>query len=71
MYLSDVFTIPADLAGVPAISVPCGTDGKGLPVGLQITGKVLDEQTVLRVANAFERDLGSAFVPSLVARLRE
>jgi aspartyl-tRNA(Asn)/glutamyl-tRNA(Gln) amidotransferase subunit A len=71
MYLSDVFTIPADLAGVPAISVPCGTDGKGLPVGLQITGKVLDESTVLRVANAFERDLGSAFVPPLIARLRE
>jgi aspartyl-tRNA(Asn)/glutamyl-tRNA(Gln) amidotransferase subunit A len=71
MYLSDVFTIPADLAGVPAISVPCGADGKGLPVGLQITGKVLDESTVLRVANAFERDLGSAFVPPLVARLRE
>src|SRR5213078_3779912 len=43
MYLSDVFTIPADLAGVPAISVPCGTDRSGLPIGLQFTGKVLDE----------------------------
>src|SRR5207248_10921928 len=52
MYLSDIFTIPADLAGVPAVSVPCGTDGNGLPVGLQITGKVLDEATVLRVAHA-------------------
>ena len=69
MYLSDVFTIPADLAGVPAISVPCGTDDKGLPVGLQITGKVLDEPTVLRMANAFEHDLGRAFVPPLVAEL--
>ena len=56
MYLSDIFTIPADLAGVPAISVPCGTDDAGLPVGLQLTGKVLDEATVLRVAHAFERD---------------
>ena len=69
MYLSDVFTIPADLAGVPAISVPCGTDDDGLPVGLQFTGKVLDETTVLRVAHAFEQDLGQSFVPPLVARL--
>jgi aspartyl-tRNA(Asn)/glutamyl-tRNA(Gln) amidotransferase subunit A len=69
MYLSDIFTIPADLAGVPAISVPCGTDDKGLPVGLQLTGKVLDEPTVLRAAHAFERDLGRAFVPPLVAGL--
>jgi len=69
MYLSDVFTIPADLAGVPAISVPCGTADGGLPVGLQFTGKVLDETTVLRVAHAFEQDLGQSFVPPLVARL--
>jgi aspartyl-tRNA(Asn)/glutamyl-tRNA(Gln) amidotransferase subunit A len=69
MYLSDIFTIPADLAGVPAISVPCGTDDQGLPVGLQLTGKVLDEATVLRVAHAFEQDLGRAFVPPLVAEL--
>ena len=71
MYLSDIFTIPADLAGVPAVSVPCGTDGNGLPVGLQITGKVLDEATVLRVAHAFEQDLGERFVPPLVANLRQ
>ena len=69
MYLSDVFTIPADLAGVPAISVPCGVDGNGLPVGLQFTGKILDEPTVLRVADAFERDLGESFVPPLVRDL--
>ena len=69
MYLSDIFTIPADLAGVPAISVPCGTDDAGLPVGLQLTGKVLDEATILRAANAFEQDLGRAFVPPLVAGL--
>src|SRR5204862_4150457 len=56
MYLSDIFTIPANLAGVPAISVPCGTDEEGLPIGLQLTGKVLDEATVLRSAQAFEHD---------------
>jgi aspartyl-tRNA(Asn)/glutamyl-tRNA(Gln) amidotransferase subunit A len=57
-YLEDVFTIPVNLAGLPGISVPCGTvevDGKALPVGLQIVGKALDEATVLRVAHAFEQ----------------
>ena len=66
MYLSDVFTIPADLAGVPSISVPCGTDGNGLPIGLQFTGKVLDEPTILRAAQAFEHDLGWAAAPALL-----
>lgn len=57
-YLEDVFTIPVNLAGLPGISIPCGTaqvDGKALPVGLQIVGKPLDEATVLRVAHAFEQ----------------
>jgi aspartyl-tRNA(Asn)/glutamyl-tRNA(Gln) amidotransferase subunit A len=57
-YLEDVFTIPVNLAGLPGISVPCGTvevEGKALPVGLQIVGKALDEATVLRVAHAFEQ----------------
>ncbi|MBI4260201.1 MAG: Asp-tRNA(Asn)/Glu-tRNA(Gln) amidotransferase subunit GatA [Actinobacteria bacterium] len=66
MYLSDVFTIPANLAGVPAISVPCGVDERGLPVGLQLTGKVLDEATVLRAAHAFEQDLGWTTRPPLL-----
>jgi aspartyl-tRNA(Asn)/glutamyl-tRNA(Gln) amidotransferase subunit A len=68
MYLSDIFTIPADLAGVPSISIPCGTDRAGLPIGLQFTGKVLDEPTILRVAHAFEHDLGWAASPSLLLR---
>jgi aspartyl-tRNA(Asn)/glutamyl-tRNA(Gln) amidotransferase subunit A len=67
MYLSDIFTIPADLAGVPAISVPCGVDETGLPVGVQFTGKALDEATVLRAAYAFEQDLGWAERPPLPA----
>ncbi|MGH2739063.1 MAG: Asp-tRNA(Asn)/Glu-tRNA(Gln) amidotransferase subunit GatA [Actinomycetota bacterium] len=66
MYLADIFTIPADLAGIPGISVPCGLDENGLPVGLQLMGKALDESTVLRAAYAFEQDLGFAEVPPLV-----
>jgi aspartyl-tRNA(Asn)/glutamyl-tRNA(Gln) amidotransferase subunit A len=55
MYLSDVFTIPVNLAGIPAISVPCGYSSTGLPIGLQIIGKPFDEETVLRLAYAFEQ----------------
>jgi aspartyl-tRNA(Asn)/glutamyl-tRNA(Gln) amidotransferase subunit A len=54
MYLNDLFTIPTSLAGLPGISVPAGLVG-GLPVGLQIIGKALDEATVLRTAHAFEQ----------------
>ena len=57
MYLNDVFTIPANLAGVPAISVPCGLDEAGLPVGLQLTAPVLGEPTLLRAAHALEARL--------------
>lgn len=55
MYLSDIFTININLAGVPAISVPCGFDVKKLPVGLQIIGNYMDEQTILNIAYAFEQ----------------
>ncbi|QWR76788.1 Asp-tRNA(Asn)/Glu-tRNA(Gln) amidotransferase subunit GatA [Candidatus Magnetomonas plexicatena] len=54
MYLSDIFTISVNLAGVPAISLPCGFDQKGLPIGLQLIGKAFDEETILKVAHAFE-----------------
>ena len=66
MYLSDVFTIPADLAGIPAISIPCGLDARGLPVGFQLMGKLLDESTVLRSAHALERELAFSERPALV-----
>ena len=54
MYLSDIFTVSANLAGVPAISVPCGRDSKGLPIGAQFVGKHFDEATILRVADFVE-----------------
>lgn len=55
MYLSDIFTISVNLAGVPAISLPCGFTGSNLPIGLQIIGKGFDEETVLRAAHAYEQ----------------
>ncbi|WP_037291340.1 Asp-tRNA(Asn)/Glu-tRNA(Gln) amidotransferase subunit GatA [Saccharibacillus sacchari] len=55
MYLNDILTIPVSLAGVPAISIPCGFVDE-MPVGLQIIGKPFDEQTVLRVSHAFEQN---------------
>ncbi|HYI47668.1 MAG TPA: Asp-tRNA(Asn)/Glu-tRNA(Gln) amidotransferase subunit GatA [Allosphingosinicella sp.] len=58
MYLNDVFAVPASLAGLPAISVPAGLDGQGLPLGLQIIGRALDEQGVLDAALAFEERAG-------------
>ncbi|TVR73903.1 MAG: Asp-tRNA(Asn)/Glu-tRNA(Gln) amidotransferase subunit GatA [Sphaerobacteraceae bacterium] len=55
MYLSDVFTIPANMAGIPGIAVPCGF-ADGLPVSLQFMGRAFDEATVLRVAHAYEQN---------------
>ncbi len=66
MYLADVFTIPSNLSGMPAISVPCGLDANGLPIGFQIMGKTLDEDTVLRAAYALERDLALDARPPLL-----
>jgi aspartyl-tRNA(Asn)/glutamyl-tRNA(Gln) amidotransferase subunit A len=55
MYLSDIFTLSANLAGIPALSVPCGFSGTGLPIGLQLMGTHFGEETILRVAHRFER----------------
>jgi len=57
MYLMDIFTVSANLAGLPAISVPCGFTAGGLPIGMQLTGRAFDEAALLRVAEAYERDM--------------
>ena len=56
MYLSDIFTIPANLAGLPGISMPCGLSSQGLSIGLQIIGNVFAEETMLRCAYCFEQN---------------
>ena len=55
MYLNDVFTIPGNLSGIPGVSVPCGFSANGLPIGLQVLGRPLDEARVLRAAYAYEQ----------------
>ncbi|HEX6843956.1 MAG TPA: Asp-tRNA(Asn)/Glu-tRNA(Gln) amidotransferase subunit GatA [Actinomycetota bacterium] len=67
MYLNDIFTIPANLAGVPAISIPSGLDERGLPIGVQLTAPPLDEPTLLRAAHALESDLDLDLRPPLLA----
>lgn len=56
MYLSDIFTISVNLAGVPAISIPCGFTSDNLPIGLQLIGKHFDEETILRIAHVYEQN---------------
>jgi aspartyl-tRNA(Asn)/glutamyl-tRNA(Gln) amidotransferase subunit A len=56
MYLADIFTVSANLAGLPAVSVPCGFTAGRLPIGLQLLGRRFDEATLLRIADAYERD---------------
>ncbi|HVB86073.1 MAG TPA: Asp-tRNA(Asn)/Glu-tRNA(Gln) amidotransferase subunit GatA [Candidatus Dormibacteraeota bacterium] len=60
MYLADIYTVTGSLAGVPGISVPCGSTKAGLPVGMQIFGPHFGESRVLQIARAFERELGAA-----------
>ncbi|HEY1932523.1 MAG TPA: Asp-tRNA(Asn)/Glu-tRNA(Gln) amidotransferase subunit GatA [Acetobacteraceae bacterium] len=67
MYLNDVFTGPADLAGVPAMSVPAGLDANGLPLGLQVIGRPFDEETVFAVGAALERAAAFEASPAIRA----
>ncbi len=57
MYLNDIFTVPINLAGLPAISIPAGTDSKGYPLGLQIIGKSFDEQNIFNIAYSMEQQI--------------
>jgi aspartyl-tRNA(Asn)/glutamyl-tRNA(Gln) amidotransferase subunit A len=70
MYLNDVFTVPADLAGIPAISVPTELF-EGMPLGMQIIGRAFDEETVLRVARVLETAANFTHLPSFVAGAQE
>ena len=63
MYLNDVFTVPASLAGLPGISVPAGLSAEKLPLGLQLLGKPFDEETVLRTADVLEQAAGFTAKP--------
>jgi aspartyl-tRNA(Asn)/glutamyl-tRNA(Gln) amidotransferase subunit A len=67
MYLNDVFTVPASLAGVPAMSVPAGLSAEGLPLGLQVIGRHFDEETVFTVAAALERAANFTAKPAIIA----
>jgi aspartyl-tRNA(Asn)/glutamyl-tRNA(Gln) amidotransferase subunit A len=58
MYLADVFTVGVNLAGLPAVSVPCGTSRGGLPIGFQLIGRAFDEAVILRAADAYQRQIG-------------
>jgi aspartyl-tRNA(Asn)/glutamyl-tRNA(Gln) amidotransferase subunit A len=60
MYLSDIFTISVNLAGLPGMSVPCGADGRGMPIGLQLIGPSFAEEAILRAGDAWERSGGFA-----------
>ncbi|UCH74429.1 MAG: Asp-tRNA(Asn)/Glu-tRNA(Gln) amidotransferase subunit GatA, partial [Rhodospirillales bacterium] len=64
---NDVFTVPASLAGLPAISVPAGLSAEGLPLGLQLIGRPFDEETVLRAAHVLEGAAGFTALPDFIA----
>ncbi len=67
MYLNDVFTVPASMAGVPAMSVPGGLDAQGLPLGLQVIGRPYDEETVFAVSQVIEDAAGFSAMPAIRA----
>jgi aspartyl-tRNA(Asn)/glutamyl-tRNA(Gln) amidotransferase subunit A len=67
MYLNDIFTVTANIAGIPGLSVPAGLDSKGLPLGLQILGRPFDEETVFAVGGSIERAAGFAALPRIRA----
>ncbi|MEM7618373.1 MAG: Asp-tRNA(Asn)/Glu-tRNA(Gln) amidotransferase subunit GatA [Pseudomonadota bacterium] len=69
MYLNDIFTVPASLAGLPGMSVPAGLNTEGLPLGLQVLGRPWDEETVLKVSHAIEKAVNFNAIPSLATKM--
>ena len=67
MYLNDVFTVPASMAGIPGLSVPAGLDAAGLPLGLQVLGRPFDEETVFAAGGVLERAAGFTHLPTIRA----
>jgi aspartyl-tRNA(Asn)/glutamyl-tRNA(Gln) amidotransferase subunit A len=65
MYLGDIYTIAVNLAGLPGISVPCGKDSKGLPIGLQLIGDCFQEKKIIQAAYTFEQTRTMEFSPML------
>lgn len=63
MYLGDIYTISVNLAGLPGISLPCGKDSKGLPIGLQLIGNCFEEKKIIQVAYSFEQTRGYMHSP--------
>jgi aspartyl-tRNA(Asn)/glutamyl-tRNA(Gln) amidotransferase subunit A len=68
MYLTDIYTVPVNIAGIPGISVPCGQDNSGMPIGMQLLGNVLREETLLKAAWAFEQESGIKNVKAPLGR---
>lgn len=67
MYLSDIYTVSANLAGVPAVSVPCGLSSEGLPIGTQLVGNFWSEATLLNMANVYENQFPLGEKPFIFA----
>ncbi len=65
MYLIDIYTVPINLCGLPAVSIPCGTGEGGMPLGMQLIGKPLDESTILKAGHNFEKARGAFALPRL------
>ena len=60
MYLGDIYTVPVNIAGLPALSLPCGRDAAGLPIGMQLIGRAFGEAELYQAAYAFEQEKGAA-----------
>ncbi len=71
MYLGDIYTVSANLAGLPGICLPCGRDGRGLPIGLQLIGNCFQEKKLLRTAYTYEQAVRESIPPTPVVKLPE